>query len=107
MRRSSLIPVVRRSDMQTSVTAMDRLVDEDDHGGMTSLTGAVLIAATLATGWVAGVLGHYAHALMPALRRGGDPTFVTAVHALDPAILKPWVIVPLFRAPGLARPPTP
>ena len=88
--------------MQTSATAMDRLGRRDDHGGMTSLTGAVLIAATLATGWVAGVLGHYAHTLMPALRRVDDRTFVTAFQAIDRAILNPWFMVAFFGAPVLA-----
>jgi len=69
--------------------------------GMTSLTGAVLIAATLATGWVAGVLGHYAHTLMPALRRVDDRTFVAAFQAIDRAILNPWFMVPFFGAPVL------
>src|SRR6478609_10438340 len=102
MRRSSPIPGARRSDMQTSVTAMERLADADDHGGMTSLTGAVLTAATLATGWVAGVLGHYAHTLMPALRRVDDRTFVTAFQAIDRAVLNPWFMVAFFGAPVLA-----
>ena len=69
--------------------------------GMTSLTGAVLIAATLATGWVAGVLGHYAHTLMPALRRVDDRTFIAAFQAIDRAILNPWFMVPFFGAPVL------
>ena len=88
--------------MQTSVTAMDRLARGDEHGGMTSLTGAVLIAATLTTGWVAGVLGHYAHTVMPALRRVDDRTFVTAFQAIDRAILNPWFMVAFFGAPVLA-----
>src|SRR5689334_1859433 len=88
--------------MQTSVTAMDRLVGKHDHGGMTSLTGAVLVAATLTTGWVAGVLGHYAHTLMPALRRVDDRTFVRAFQAIDRAILNPWFTVPFFGSPVLA-----
>ena len=67
---------------------------------MTSLTGAVLIAATLATGWVAGVLGHYAHTLMPALRRVDDRTFVTAFQAIDRAILNPWFMVAVLRRAG-------
>jgi len=88
--------------MQTSVTAMDRLARGDEHGAMTSLTGAVLIAATLTTGWVAGVLGHYAHTVMPALRRVDDRTFVTAFQAIDRAILNPWFMVAFFGAPVLA-----
>src|SRR6478736_3305346 len=62
-------------------------------GVMTSLTSAVLVAAALATGWVAGVLGHYAHTLIPALRRVDDRTFVTAFQAIDRAILNPWFMV--------------
>jgi uncharacterized membrane protein len=81
---------------------MDRLGRRDDHWGMTSLTSAVLIAAALATGWVAGVLGHYAHTLMPALRTVDDRTFVTAFQAIDRAILNPWFMVAFFGAPVLA-----
>jgi uncharacterized membrane protein len=88
--------------MSTSATAMDRLGRRDDHWGMTSLTSAVLIAAALATGWVAGVLGHYAHTLMPALRTVDDRTFVTAFQAIDRAILNPWFMVAFFGAPVLA-----
>lgn len=84
--------------MQTSVTAMDRLAASGEHGDMTS----VLIAAALTTGWVAGVLGHYAHTLMPALRRVDDRTFITAFQSIDRAILNPWFMVAFFGAPVLA-----
>ena len=69
---------------------------------MTSLTGPVLVAAALTTGWVAGVLGHYAHTVMPALRGVDDRTFVTAFQAIDQAILNPWFMVAFFGAPVLA-----
>jgi uncharacterized membrane protein len=88
--------------MPMSVLAMDRLAGGGQHGGMTSLTGPVLVAATLTTGWVAGVLGHYAHTVMPALRRVDDRTFVTAFQAIDRAILNPWFMVAFFGAPVLA-----
>ena len=39
---------------------------------------AVLIAATLTTGLMAGVFGIYSNAIMPGLRRTDDRTFVAA-----------------------------
>jgi uncharacterized membrane protein len=69
---------------------------------MTSLSGAVLIAAALAAGWEAGVFGLYAHTLMPGLRRVDDRTFVAAFQAIDRAILDPWFMVAFFGAPVLS-----
>ena len=63
---------------------------------MTSLSGAILIAATIATGWEVGVFGLYAHTLMPALRRVDDRTFVAAFQAMDRAIINPWFMLTGF-----------
>lgn len=68
---------------------------------MTSLSGAILIAATIATGWEVGVFGLYAHTVMPALRRVDDRTFVAAFQALDRAILNPWFLSAFLGAPVL------
>jgi uncharacterized membrane protein len=68
---------------------------------MTSLSGVVLVAATLVTGWEVGVFGHYAHTLMPALRRVDDRTFVAAFQAIDRAILNPWFLTAFLGAPVL------
>lgn len=51
---------------------------------------ALLIAATVSTGLVAGAFVLYAHTVMPGLGRTDDRTFVTAFGALDRAIINPW-----------------
>jgi uncharacterized membrane protein len=53
------------------------------------LREAVLIAATLTTGLMAGVFGIYSNAIMPGLRRTDDRTFVTAFQSIDRAIINP------------------
>jgi uncharacterized membrane protein len=50
---------------------------------------AVLIAATLTTGLMAGVFGIYSNAIMPGLRRTDDRTFVAAFQSVDRAIINP------------------
>jgi uncharacterized membrane protein len=56
------------------------------------LEGAVLLAATMTTGLMAGVFGLYAHAIMPGLRQTDDRTFVGAFQSIDRAILNPWFL---------------
>ncbi|WP_432948174.1 DUF1772 domain-containing protein [Kribbella sp. CA-253562] len=56
---------------------------------MDGLRVAVLLAATLSTGLVAGVFGIYANAIMPGLARTDDKTFVAAFQAIDRAIINP------------------
>jgi uncharacterized membrane protein len=53
------------------------------------LREAVLIAATLTTGLMAGVFGIYSNAIMPGLRRTDDRTFVAAFQSIDRAIINP------------------
>ena len=53
------------------------------------LGDAVLIAATLTTGLMAGVFGIYSNAIMPGLRRTDDRTFVAAFQSVDRAIINP------------------
>lgn len=48
-----------------------------------------LIAATVTTGLVAGLLAAFACAVMPALRRAGDRTFVDVMQRINVAILNP------------------
>jgi uncharacterized membrane protein len=50
---------------------------------------AVLLAATLTMGLVAGVFLLYAHTVMPGLKGTDDRTFVAAFQALDRAIVNP------------------
>lgn len=56
---------------------------------MEGLRVAVLIAAVLTTGLMAGVYGIYANAFMPGLAKTDDRTFVGAFQAVDRAIVNP------------------
>lgn len=57
---------------------------------------AVLVAATISSGLLAGVFVLYAHTVMPALRRVDDATFVTTFALLDRAIVNPWFLATGF-----------
>jgi uncharacterized membrane protein len=65
---------------------------------MELLRGAVLVAATIAMGLVAGVFALYAHTIMPGLGRTDDRTFVAAFQAMDRAIINPWFMANFFGA---------
>jgi uncharacterized membrane protein len=67
-------------------------------GGIDALRGAVLVAATVTMGLVAGVFGLYAHTIMPGLRRTDDRTFVGAFQSIDRAIINPWFMASFFGA---------
>ena len=56
---------------------------------MNGLRVAMLMAATMTTGLVAGVYGIYANAFMPGLAKADDKTFVGAFQAVDRAIVNP------------------
>jgi uncharacterized membrane protein len=60
--------------------------------------GAVLIAATITMGLVAGVFFAYANSIMPGLRKTDDLTFVGAFQALDRAIINPIFMACFFGA---------
>ena len=47
------------------------------------LREAILIAATMTMGLMAGVFGIYSNAIMPGLRRADDRTFVAAFQSID------------------------
>jgi uncharacterized membrane protein len=66
------------------------------------LQGAALMAATMSMGLMAGVFGHYAHAVMPGLRKTDDRTFVGAFQAIDRAIINPLFMAWFFGALVLA-----
>jgi uncharacterized membrane protein len=65
------------------------------------LREAVLIAATLTTGLMAGVFGIYSNAIMPGLRRTDDRTFVTAFQSIDRAIVNPAFVATFLGALAL------
>lgn len=54
---------------------------------------AVLVAATVTTGLMAGVFGIYALAVMPGLRTTDDRTFIGSFQAMDRAIVTPLFLV--------------
>jgi uncharacterized membrane protein len=58
--------------------------------------GAALVAATMTVGLMAGVFGHYAHAIMPGLGRTDDRTFVGAFQSIDRAIINPLFLATLL-----------
>lgn len=60
---------------------------------MFALRVTALIAATMATGLMAGVFGLYQHTVMVGLGRTDDRTFIGAFQALDRAILNPWFLL--------------
>lgn len=75
---------------------------------METLALICLLAATIASGLLAGVFWLYSHTVMPALRRLGDREFVDAFAAMDRAIINPWFMLggflgaPLLTAAAVA-----
>jgi len=59
---------------------------------MDAFSAAVLMAATISMGLMAGVFSLYQHTIMPGLAKTDDRTFVGAFQALDRAIINPWFI---------------
>src|SRR5690348_2134118 len=66
------------------------------HG--TQLSSAVLAAAVLTMGLMAGVFGVFTHTIMPGLRQTDDRTFVGAFQSIDRAIINPWFMAAFFGA---------
>ena len=57
---------------------------------MTLFRSATLVAATIAMGLMAGLFYSFTIAVMPALRRSSDRTFVEAMQRINVAILNGW-----------------
>jgi uncharacterized membrane protein len=66
------------------------------HG--TQLSSAVLAAAVLTMGLMAGVFGLYTHTIMPGLRHTDDRTFIGAFQSTDKAIINPWFMAAFLGA---------
>ena len=64
----------------------------------TQLSSAVLAAAVLTMGLMAGVFGVFAHTIMPGLRHTDDRTFVGSFQSIDRAIINPWFMAAFFGA---------
>jgi uncharacterized membrane protein len=61
----------------------------------------MLIAATITTGLVAGLLFGFACAVMPGLRRVDDAGFVAVMRSINRRILNAWFLVCFVGAPLL------
>ena len=66
--------------------------------GTPLISGAVLAAAILTTGLVAGVFWIFSNTIMPGLRHTDDRTFVGAFQSIDKAIINPWFMLAFFGA---------
>jgi uncharacterized membrane protein len=64
----------------------------------TQLSSAVLAAAVLTMGLMAGVFGLYSHTIMPGLRHTDDRTFVGAFQSMDKTIINPWFMAAFLGA---------
>ena len=64
-------------------------------------TDLVLLAATVTTGLVAGLLYVFAHAVMPGLGKADDRVLVTAFQRIDAAIANPWMMATFLGSPVL------
>ena len=80
--------------MQPSVLTMDRL-------GSSRLTDHMLIAATITTGLVAGLLFGFACAVMPGLSRVDDAAFVAVMQSINRRILNGAFLACFVGAPVL------
>ncbi|MFD2472313.1 anthrone oxygenase family protein [Amycolatopsis silviterrae] len=63
---------------------------------------AVLVAAVVAAGLIAGLFYAYAVSVMPGLAHADDHTFVTAMREINVAILNGWFLLSFLGAPLLA-----
>ncbi|MFF9910087.1 DUF1772 domain-containing protein [Streptomyces sp. NPDC013457] len=68
----------------------------DNRGG--TAAGAVLGAATVATGLIAGVWFAYVCSVMPALARSDDRVFVEVMRNINDVIQNPVFFTPFFGA---------
>ncbi|MEU1982985.1 anthrone oxygenase family protein [Nocardia sp. NPDC019395] len=66
------------------------------------ISATVLVAATVATGLMAGVFWIYSLAIMPGLRSTDDRTFIGSFQAIDRAIVNPLFLATFMGALVLA-----
>ncbi|WP_280415596.1 DUF1772 domain-containing protein [Nocardia carnea] len=62
-------------------------------GMLDGVRATVLVAATVATGFMAGVFGTYSLAVMPGLRSTDDRTFIGSFQAMDRALVNPLFLL--------------
>jgi uncharacterized membrane protein len=61
---------------------------------MRALQTLTLLAATIGTGLISGVMFAYACSVMPGLARSSDHTLVETMQNINRAILNPWFLLP-------------
>ncbi|MFF5448505.1 DUF1772 domain-containing protein [Streptomyces sp. NPDC012888] len=54
---------------------------------------AAMLAATITTGWMAGLFYAFSIAVMPALRRSDDRTLIETMQQVNRAILNGWFLL--------------
>jgi uncharacterized membrane protein len=54
--------------------------------------GAALVAATIATGLIAGLYYGWACSVMPGMARADDRTMISAMQSMNVAIVNPWFL---------------
>lgn len=69
---------------------------------MNPVSTAVLAAALVSNGLLAGTFFAFACAIVPGLRRVDDRTYTAAFRAINRAILNPWFLTVFVGAPLLA-----
>ncbi|WP_037359681.1 anthrone oxygenase family protein [Amycolatopsis orientalis] len=69
---------------------------------MVLVSKAVLVAAVLAAGLIAGLFYAYTVSVMPGLAQADDHTFVTAMRRINDVIVNGWFMLSFLGAPLLA-----
>ncbi|WP_036517858.1 DUF1772 domain-containing protein [Nocardia sp. 348MFTsu5.1] len=67
---------------------------------MTVLRESVLVAGVVTVGLMAGLYSAFSYAVMPALRRVDDKTFVAAIQRINVAIVNPLFLLIFFGGIG-------
>jgi uncharacterized membrane protein len=84
--------------MKSSALTMESL---SDRRFTECMTLSLLIAATISTGLVAGLLYGFACAVMPGLRQVDDATFVSVFRAINRRIINGWFLIAFVGSPVL------
>ncbi|MET9262483.1 anthrone oxygenase family protein [Amycolatopsis sp. NPDC004079] len=69
---------------------------------MVIVSKAVLVAAVVAAGLIAGLFYAYTVSVMPGLAQADDHTFVTAMRRINDVIVNGWFMLSFLGAPLLA-----
>jgi uncharacterized membrane protein len=69
---------------------------------MKTLSTVSLLAATISTGMVAGLMADWAYTVLPGLSRSSDRTFVEGIQQMNRAIQNGWFMLSFLGAIGFA-----